>query len=297
MTTHARLILARTVPGSVMADYASLFEHLVAAPQARSKPWLVVPSLQRRFPFPAANSPPWQLEAALRALHGAGVRDVTVWLPPRDYSLHVYADLVARYGASLTATPEMAGQPHGLLLLPTLSRGPRFALGGSCWLAHQLISAGAGSQGAALDSVLAVQQLFEPIICLMDATTVGNGPPGRTTQPEVGNFLLGANDMTVLDRFACTLLDIDPAASMPFVLEAARLTGAPAPQAVLAGDRELAVLRFRPHRSRRYHIPPAFHRWPSGDQRVYTAWLYETAWGRLFASYYQPRPGVVAKAF
>ena len=103
--------------------------------------------------------------------------------------------------------------------------------------------------------------------------------------------------MTVLDRFACTLLDIDIVASMPFVLEAARLTGAPEPQSVLAGDCDLAALRFPPYRGRRYHMPPAFGNWPARDQRVYTAWLYETAWGRLFASYYQPRTDVLAKAF
>ncbi|MFL5807557.1 MAG: DUF362 domain-containing protein [Roseiflexaceae bacterium] len=76
MTNRARVALLRTTPATALQDYARLIE--LAELQRSLDPsatTALVLDLRRHFPFPAANTAPWQLEGVARALHDAGYRD------------------------------------------------------------------------------------------------------------------------------------------------------------------------------------------------------------------------------
>src|SRR5262245_27801270 len=82
MPTHALVALIRTAPATVLDD----FEQLIYLAQLRrwldpSATTLLRPALRRHFPFPAANTTPWQLEALGRALRAAGCQNL-VWAAP-----------------------------------------------------------------------------------------------------------------------------------------------------------------------------------------------------------------------
>src|SRR5262245_12359451 len=76
MINRARVAILRTSPATVVQDYAQLFELAgLHVGLDRSTPTTLVLDQRRHFPFPAANTPPWQLEGVARALYDAGYRD------------------------------------------------------------------------------------------------------------------------------------------------------------------------------------------------------------------------------
>jgi uncharacterized protein (DUF362 family) len=78
MSTRATVAVLRTRPESVLEDYGRLMElagfrqHLDP-----SAPTILKDNISWHFPFPSANTTPWQLEAAIVALRQAGYRDLT----------------------------------------------------------------------------------------------------------------------------------------------------------------------------------------------------------------------------
>jgi uncharacterized protein (DUF362 family) len=78
MATKARVAALRTQPGRVLEDYDRLLElagvqqHL----QARA-PTILKDNISWHFPFPAANTTPWQLEGSVRALRARGYTNLT----------------------------------------------------------------------------------------------------------------------------------------------------------------------------------------------------------------------------
>jgi uncharacterized protein (DUF362 family) len=76
MTNRARVALLRTTPATALQDYARLIDlaelHQSLDPSATTA---LVLDLRWHFPFPSANTAPWQLEGVARALYNAGYRD------------------------------------------------------------------------------------------------------------------------------------------------------------------------------------------------------------------------------
>ena len=78
MATKTRVAALRTQPGRVLEDYDRLLElagvqqHL----QARA-PTILKDNISWHFPFPAANTTPWQLEGSVRALRARGYTNLT----------------------------------------------------------------------------------------------------------------------------------------------------------------------------------------------------------------------------
>lgn len=76
MTTRATVAALRTAPDRVLADYDRLFDLADAArhldPSART---ILKDNISWHFPFPAANTTPWQLEGTIRALQSRGYTD------------------------------------------------------------------------------------------------------------------------------------------------------------------------------------------------------------------------------
>ena len=76
--TRAKVAVLKTTPATVLQDYARLAE-LAGMEQALSKTATTIlkDNISWHFPFPAANTTPWQLEGAVLALKGAGYKDIT----------------------------------------------------------------------------------------------------------------------------------------------------------------------------------------------------------------------------
>ncbi|MEW6511494.1 MAG: DUF362 domain-containing protein [Bacteroidota bacterium] len=73
----ARVAVLKTTPETVLQDYAHLAELAgVATALRRGVPTILKDNLSWHFPFPAANTTPWQLEGAIRTLRQEGFTDL-----------------------------------------------------------------------------------------------------------------------------------------------------------------------------------------------------------------------------
>lgn len=73
----AKVAVLRVEPGRVLEDVSRLCElaglREALAPGATT---ILKDNISWHFPFPAANTTPWQLEGTIRALKGAGLSDL-----------------------------------------------------------------------------------------------------------------------------------------------------------------------------------------------------------------------------
>jgi uncharacterized protein (DUF362 family) len=77
MPNKATVAALRTRPDRVLDDYAHLFE--LAGARAHLAPHtttILKDNISWHFPFPAANTTPWQLEGTIRALHAEALTDL-----------------------------------------------------------------------------------------------------------------------------------------------------------------------------------------------------------------------------
>src|SRR5579871_6738192 len=77
MPNTATVAALRTQPASVLDDYAHLFELAGAREHLSSGATTILKdNISWHFPFPAANTTPWQLEGTVRALRHDGFKDL-----------------------------------------------------------------------------------------------------------------------------------------------------------------------------------------------------------------------------
>jgi uncharacterized protein (DUF362 family) len=76
--TRAKVAVLKTTPATVLQDYARLAE-MAGMEKALSKSATTIlkDNISWHFPFPSANTTPWQLEGTVMALRGAGYKDIT----------------------------------------------------------------------------------------------------------------------------------------------------------------------------------------------------------------------------
>jgi uncharacterized protein (DUF362 family) len=76
--TKSRVAVLRTTPETVLTDYERLFDlaglSKALAPGATT---ILKDNISWHFPFPGANTTPWQLEGTIRGLRKAGFQDIT----------------------------------------------------------------------------------------------------------------------------------------------------------------------------------------------------------------------------
>ena len=73
MTTRAKVAVLRTTPESVLEDYARLFDLAeVESFLPPDKTVILKDNISWHFPFPGANTTPWQLEGTILGLQGHG---------------------------------------------------------------------------------------------------------------------------------------------------------------------------------------------------------------------------------
>jgi uncharacterized protein (DUF362 family) len=77
MSKKARVAVLRTRPDRVLEDYARLIDLAdVASHLAPGTTTILKDNISWHFPFPAANTTPWQLEGTVRALRSHGLDDL-----------------------------------------------------------------------------------------------------------------------------------------------------------------------------------------------------------------------------
>jgi hypothetical protein len=78
MTVRAKVAVLRTTPQTVIQDYDRLIEMAEARSfLAANTPTILKDNISWHFPFPGANTTPWQLEATILAFHRLGYQDLT----------------------------------------------------------------------------------------------------------------------------------------------------------------------------------------------------------------------------
>jgi len=77
MPTRATVAVLKTRPETVLEDYRRLME-LAGFTQALdpTKTTILKDNISWHFPFPAANTTPWQMEGTIQALRGAGYQEL-----------------------------------------------------------------------------------------------------------------------------------------------------------------------------------------------------------------------------
>ncbi len=77
MSTYAQVAVLRSQPETVLEDYQRLFD-LAEVRQALDPNSITIlkDNISWHFPFPGANTTPWQLEGTVLALHAAGYHDL-----------------------------------------------------------------------------------------------------------------------------------------------------------------------------------------------------------------------------
>lgn len=77
MTTKAKVAVLRTSPETVLDDYQRLYD-LAGCRQALdpSAETMIKDNISWHFPFPSANTTPWQMEGTILALRGAGYSNI-----------------------------------------------------------------------------------------------------------------------------------------------------------------------------------------------------------------------------
>jgi uncharacterized protein (DUF362 family) len=310
MPLSALVALIRSTPATAMDDFERLME--LAQFRRQLDPHATVllrPDARRHFPFPAANTTPWQLEGALRALRATGCREVA-WLPPRTHRANIgagkdlsgYLPILGSYSVRSWQAYD-ATKHEGNLLLPTLKTDAATTLGGALWC---LVDERADSHGEArghahqrlVGALAASRRRRAGIFAVMDGTTVGVGPGPYVLRPEVRGVLLASADPLALDAVAARLVGFDPLRDIAYIrLAYERGLGVADPRAIeLVGDTDLARHTWafaagswrRPPAS---PLPDIFGpilerlRWSLVERPVFESWLRGTLWGRLFGRY------------
>jgi uncharacterized protein (DUF362 family) len=309
MPTRALVALIRTTPATVLEDFERLLELAQAPQQLDSRlTTLLRPDARRRFPFPAANTTPWQLEGVARALRAAGCHDLT-WAPPPAQAasacvgqdLNGYLPLLRAYGIAPRRTTDIAAN---LVLLPTLKTDGATIIGGALLC---LVDGLAGLWHAAdhrmhdrlVDALAASRTHHTGIVAVMDGTTAAAGPGLYRLRPEIRSVLLASVDPVALDAAAAQLMGFDPLADIAYLrLAHERGLGVADPRAIdLVGDADLARARwsFAAGSSSWRSCPRPLARvlgraierlrWPLTERLVFEGWLRGTPWGGLFARY------------
>jgi Domain of unknown function (DUF362) len=255
MPTHARVALIRTNATTVLRDYERLLvlagcrEHLDP-----SITTLLHVSTSRHFPFPAANTTPWQLEGTTRALSAAGYADLT-WVerrptianPLKGTDLNGYAPMMRDYGIAECVSrnpgdlPWVRYAPSGPMLV--LDRiGQDAMMIPRCFYGTNIVhmpTIRSDSMTGVMQSVigglhdlrlyiprartcellidlLAIQREIQAgCLTIVDGTTIGNGPQARL--PEVKNVILASVDQVAIAAVVAKMMGRDPLRELKYV--------------------------------------------------------------------------------
>lgn len=240
--TRAKVALIRTAPATVLDDYARALDlagcrlHLDQA-----APSVLRIGISRHFPFPAANTPPWQLEGVVRVLHCTGYHNLTYvqhsggMKPPLIGSdLNGYESIMRAYNVGTRVqAPESKIARFPWSLVP----GPWFLIPGAVpgtnmiylsplqansnilqYMLDMNWSWGEAQSAEASVDLLAFQKkALTGMFVVLDGTTVSTGRRARQPRTEVKNVILASADLVAVATVVARLIGFDPLAHSKFV--------------------------------------------------------------------------------
>ena len=275
------VVLLSTQPATVLQDYVRLLAMVELEPTLLEYV-ILLPYSASSFPQPGNFTPPWQLEGSVLALRALGAAHIALLgKPPQADDLIGLSATARRLGVGWQAEISSATL---LVLLPSLRRMPGVRLGTTLWLAdhvaHSRLSLYHKLQRCIKPTSRLDTSLLEhiPTLAVMDATTIGNGANDCSDRPQIANLLLASCDGVALDAIGARLLGLDGVQDVAALLQAQQLGlgTADLEHIRLCGDTTILGLRF----------PPCLPHRPWRSRSSYTAWRYETSWGKLFSMYH-----------
>ncbi len=248
---RAKVAVVRTKPETVLEDIARLME--LAEFRAHLEPGMTTilkTNISWHFPFPGANTTPWQLEGTIRTLREAGYGDLVavenntvVTNPFKGERLNRFIPVFRKYGIPVLYNfRDMKWaiyEPKGpMLVLPEIyPKGihiPEYFLGKNivhlptmkCHIYTTTTGAMKNAFGGLLNTkrhythsvihetlvdLLRIQkEIHTGIFAVMDGTTAGNGPGPRTMRPVEADLLLASGDQVAIDAVAAKVMGFDP---------------------------------------------------------------------------------------
>jgi uncharacterized protein (DUF362 family) len=251
MPTRAKVAILRTKPETVLDDYERLM-HLADVTQAldTSATTILKDNISWHFPFPSANTTPWQLEGAVVALRKAGYNDLVcvqnktvVTNAFKGEDLNKYVPVFRHHGIDVKFNfrdmewPVYTPKRKMLVLDKIFPDGiqiPDFFHGKNivhlptmkCHIYTTTTGAMKNAFGGLLNTnrhythshihetlvdLLAIQkEIHTGIFATMDGTTAGNGPGPRIMHPTTKNVILASADQTAIDAVATKIMGFDP---------------------------------------------------------------------------------------
>lgn len=356
-----KVAVVKTSPATVLDDVRRAME-LAGVKNAldAAAPTILKDNISWHFPFPAANTTPWQLEGTIVGLRKQGfhklvcVQNMTVVTDAfKGEDLNKYKPIFRKYDIPVLFNfkdEDMAWVTYApktpLLVLdqiyPEGIRIPDFLPGKNivhlptvkCHIYTTTTGAMKNAFGGLLHThrhythswihetladLLAIQkEIHTGIFAVMDGTTAGNGPGPRTMYPEEKNVILASADQVAIDAVAAKMMGFDPMQIKYIYLAHERGLGCGDVREIRVvgedvsnvnwrfsvGDNGASIvgdlLWFSPLKrfqnlffrtplvnffifgSEFYHD---YYRWPLRDRRVFSKWMKQSQWGKLFASY------------
>jgi uncharacterized protein (DUF362 family) len=312
------------------------------------------------FPFPGANTTPWQMEGTILGLKQCDcnsivcVQNKTVVTDAfKGEDLNKYKPIFSKYGIPVLFNFHDADmkwieyKPKSPLLVldqiyPDGIRIPDYFFGKNiihlptvkCHIYTTTTGAMKNAFGGLLNTfrhythswihetlvdLLAIQKEIHPgIFAVMDGTTAGNGPGPRTMYPEEKNVILASSDQVAIDAVAAKMMGFNPLDIKYIRLAHESGLGCGDPREIDVVGEDISnvnwkfqvgdnlasragdLLWFSPLKkfqdiffrsplvnlfifgSEAYHD---YYRWPLMDKRVFTTWLKNSQWGKLFEQY------------
>jgi hypothetical protein len=315
----AKVAALKVKPATILADVQRLCES-AGLTQALAKGTVTIlkDNISWHYPFPGANTTPWQLEGTIRALRANGYGDLTcvqnktvVTNAFKGEDLNHYRPICGEYGVPIlchiytTTTGAMKNAFGGLL-----STHRHYT---HSWIHRTLVD------------LLAIQkEIHSGLFAVMDGTTAGNGPGPRTMIPVIKDYMLASADQVAIDAVAAKMMGFDPM-SLEYIRvahEDGLGVGDPRDIEIVGddiageswgfkvGDNGASMVGdfmwFGPLKRFQklfFHTPlvnafifgsEAYHdyyRWPLKDKKTFEAWKRDTHWGQLFDRYERGEAG------
>lgn len=245
--SKARVAILKTKPETVIQDYIKLCE-LAGIKQAldHSTATILKDNITWHNPFPAVNTTPWQLEAAIQVLTNIGLKDISavhnhtvVTIPEKGEEDLKYKPIYKKFNIPVLYNfKDMKWIPfkpkfNTLALHKIFPEGikiPDFFLGKNIVhlptvKTHSYTTYTGALKNAfggllnyhrhythswiheTLVDLLAIgQEIHTGMFAIMDGTTAGSGAGPRTVNPYDKNIILASADQVAIDSVAATLM-------------------------------------------------------------------------------------------
>jgi len=238
----SKVAVIRVTPEGILHEIDRLLDLAgVSQALARDKTTILKDNISWHFPFPAANTTPWQLEGTIRALSRRGFNDqvcvqnkTVVTNAFKGEDLNHYVPIFKRYGIPVLYNFKdedmkwVRFEPKARMrvlkrIFPEGIHIPDYFFGKNivhlpttkCHIYTTTTGAMKNAFGGLLNTRRHythswIHETLVDLLAIMDGTTAGNGPGPRTMYPVVKNVMLASADQVAIDAVSAKMMGFDP---------------------------------------------------------------------------------------